>query len=285
MVVPGDDRDGPAEQQTTSQQQGTAVDAETMALLQALASRRESPGPITSLDPALVRVLQTVGRTGDALYGESVPKQRWSGGFLTLSPRVDWPLLRSLIIEAFKLAVHQYEESATSAPPALIDGVPPEQFCNRIISSIDQFESAPWTLQRMCELLSNPRQYWSTGDKFVYAFSKVVLGIRSNQQRFRLGSWGSNDEGELAYIRWPSEPDMATVNAVKPDIDLIGDPMDTVEPYSREMAYATVRPSAHRSGEATTGMGRPVEDAVRSHDDDAACDENGNNSPDPKVPE
>lgn len=140
MVVPGDDRDGPAEQQTTSQQQGTAVDAETMALLQALASRRESPGPITSLDPALVRVLQTVGRTGDALYGESVPKQRWSGGFLTLSPRVDWPLLRSLIIEAFKLAVHQYEESATSAPPALIDGVPPEQFCNRIISSIDQFE-------------------------------------------------------------------------------------------------------------------------------------------------
>eukprot|EP00474_Spongospora_subterranea_P001347 CRZ01805.1 hypothetical protein [Spongospora subterranea] len=80
------------------------------------------------------------------------------------------------------------------------------EFVSRIISTLEQFSSPPWTIQRISELLLNHGRYWSSVDKFIFAFSKVVFGIKSNKTRFRLGSWSGNDHGELSFVKWPNKP-------------------------------------------------------------------------------
>mmetsp|Transcript_14195 Transcript_14195/g.27025 ORF Transcript_14195/g.27025 Transcript_14195/m.27025 type:complete len:105 (+) Transcript_14195:395-709(+) len=42
---------------------------------------------------------------------------------------------------------------------------------------MEDFQSPPFTLQRMCELLHEPRRYYTNTEKFFLAFSKLVCGI------------------------------------------------------------------------------------------------------------
>ena len=47
----------------------------------------------------------------------------------------------------------------------------------RLVSQIDRFESTPFTYQRMCELLLDPRRHYRNTDRFFQAFARV--GARS----------------------------------------------------------------------------------------------------------
>lgn len=45
-----------------------------------------------------------------------------------------------------------------------------------LLERLDQFNAAPFTVQRLCELLIDPRKQYSRIDKFMRALEKNILG-------------------------------------------------------------------------------------------------------------
>lgn len=46
---------------------------------------------------------------------------------------------------------------------------------SRIFTTLDDFTEAPFTIQRMCELLSNPTRHYTSSNKYLRAFERCVL--------------------------------------------------------------------------------------------------------------
>jgi serine/threonine-protein phosphatase 4 regulatory subunit 2 len=45
---------------------------------------------------------------------------------------------------------------------------------NRILDTFQQFQSAPFTLQRLCELITEPHKHYKKCDKFLRGVEKVL---------------------------------------------------------------------------------------------------------------
>lgn len=49
-----------------------------------------------------------------------------------------------------------------------------------LLERLDSFNSAPFTVQRICELLAEPKKQYTRIDKFMRAVEKNILGIVTN---------------------------------------------------------------------------------------------------------
>ena len=85
--------------------------------------------------------------------------------------RYPWSAVKKLIGVQLKNVVEAYR--STSEKPPDLDGESFEERYSRASKFIDDFPWAPFTLQRMCELLVEPRRYYSNLEKFFLAFTKV----------------------------------------------------------------------------------------------------------------
>lgn len=47
---------------------------------------------------------------------------------------------------------------------------------NALLERLEAFHAAPFTVQRICELLTDPRKQYSRIDKFMRAVEKNILG-------------------------------------------------------------------------------------------------------------
>lgn len=45
-----------------------------------------------------------------------------------------------------------------------------------LLERLDLFNAAPFTVQRLCELLTNPKKHYCRLDKFMRALEKTILG-------------------------------------------------------------------------------------------------------------
>lgn len=45
-----------------------------------------------------------------------------------------------------------------------------------LIEKLERFQAAPFTVQRLCELLTDPKKHYSRLDKFMRALEKNILG-------------------------------------------------------------------------------------------------------------
>lgn len=45
-----------------------------------------------------------------------------------------------------------------------------------LFERFDNFQTAPFTIQRLCELLSDPKKHYNRLDKFMRALEKNILG-------------------------------------------------------------------------------------------------------------
>lgn len=50
-----------------------------------------------------------------------------------------------------------------------------------LLERLDSFNSAPFTVQRICELLAEPKKQYTRIDKFMRAVEKNILGIVINK--------------------------------------------------------------------------------------------------------
>eukprot|EP00471_Norrisiella_sphaerica_P001768 CAMPEP_0184491384 /NCGR_PEP_ID=MMETSP0113_2-20130426/20303_1 /TAXON_ID=91329 /ORGANISM="Norrisiella sphaerica, Strain BC52" /LENGTH=254 /DNA_ID=CAMNT_0026875737 /DNA_START=222 /DNA_END=983 /DNA_ORIENTATION=- len=86
-----------------------------------------------------------------------------------------WETLRTMLTQKLDEVVKGYlqEDSATLT----IDGEDFDTRYKRIVDHMTDFKRPPFTLQRMCELLYEPKRYYRTTEKFLLAFSKMVCGV------------------------------------------------------------------------------------------------------------
>lgn len=57
-----------------------------------------------------------------------------------------------------------------------VDAFNYENLKTALLERIDLFHAAPFTVQRLCELLTNPKKHYCRLDKFMRALEKTILG-------------------------------------------------------------------------------------------------------------
>jgi len=92
---------------------------------------------------------------------------------------VQWPSLKKLISVQLENVMDEF--IATSAKPPPIDGETYETRFKRVQTLLNNFPRAPFTLQRICELLVQPKRFYKNANKYFLAFSKLVCGISGRE--------------------------------------------------------------------------------------------------------
>lgn len=107
----------------------------------------------------LEEYLKFVAKTGDPIY--------------------QWPAIKSLFREKFIHVITEFYESCSSSIPPCpnVEMFNYNLMKNFILEKLDTFASAPFTLQRICELLTNPRKQYSRIDKYMRALEKNILVV------------------------------------------------------------------------------------------------------------
>ncbi|KAM7293624.1 putative serine/threonine protein phosphatase 4 regulatory subunit [Ixodes scapularis] len=110
----------------------------------------------TSLD----EYLGNVAKTGDTLF--------------------PWQNLKPLLCRKLELVMNEfYKQYPTDDLPALpnVEPFKYEDMKAKILESINCFTSAPFTIQRLCELVVDPRKHYRRTDKFMRGLEKNVLVV------------------------------------------------------------------------------------------------------------
>lgn len=97
----------------------------------------------------------------------------WTGNYWH-----EWSMLKCLLAFCLKQVLMQYYESHTASggQQTLVSGETFSELQNRLLEGLDLFvDGPPFTLQRICELLLNPRLTYPNLDKVALAFEKVLL--------------------------------------------------------------------------------------------------------------
>nr|CAG4643453.1 EOG090X0BWU [Ilyocryptus agilis] len=91
-----------------------------------------------------------------------------------------WPKIRGLIRQKLELVITAFREACPteSLPPC--PNVEPfhyETVRDKILEQFDSFNCAPFTIQRLCELLCAPRKHYKRTDKFMRGIEKNLLVV------------------------------------------------------------------------------------------------------------
>lgn len=112
----------------------------------------------------LEEYLAQVARTGDPVY--------------------QWPLVRCLFKEKLLNVITDFHETSPGLdiPPCPnVDPFNYDAMKNGLLERLESFSSAPFTVQRICELLTAPRKQYNRIDKFMRAIEKNVLVVSTRE--------------------------------------------------------------------------------------------------------
>nr|CAG4645762.1 EOG090X0BWU [Lynceus sp. MCZ IZ 141354] len=112
------------------------------------------------VSPLLDQYLRYIAKTGDTVY--------------------PWFQIKGFLKHVCEKVLESFHESSPT------DKIPPcpnvevfsyETMCSKIFEQIDNFTSAPFTIQRVCELLSAPKKHYKRTDKFMRGLEKNLLVV------------------------------------------------------------------------------------------------------------
>ncbi|CAG4945904.1 unnamed protein product [Parnassius apollo] len=108
--------------------------------------------------------LAYVARTGDPVY--------------------QWSLVKSLFKEKLLNVITDFYETTPGIDIPPYPNVDPFNYDimkNSLLERLDSFTSAPFTVQRICELLTYPRKQYNRVDKFMRAIEKNILVVSTRE--------------------------------------------------------------------------------------------------------
>ncbi|CAH0727102.1 unnamed protein product, partial [Brenthis ino] len=108
--------------------------------------------------------LAYVARTGDPVY--------------------QWALVKSLFKEKLLNVITDFYETSPGIDIPPYPNVDPFNYDimkNSLLERLDSFTSAPFTVQRICELLTYPRKQYNRVDKFMRAIEKNILVVSTRE--------------------------------------------------------------------------------------------------------
>ncbi|KAG5892554.1 hypothetical protein JTB14_034237 [Gonioctena quinquepunctata] len=102
----------------------------------------------------------------------------------TGNPIYQWPTIKSLFREKLLNVITEFYESCPSVdiPPCPnVEMFNYDMMKNFILEKLDTFASAPFTVQRICELLTTPRKEYNRIDKYMRALEKNILVVSTTE--------------------------------------------------------------------------------------------------------
>uniref|UniRef100_A0A2M4A967 Putative serine/threonine-protein phosphatase 4 regulatory subunit 2 n=1 Tax=Anopheles triannulatus TaxID=58253 RepID=A0A2M4A967_9DIPT len=186
--------------------------------------------------------LNFVARTGDTVY-------RWV---------LVKPLFREKLVNVIT-DFHDNTPSIADLPPCPnVDPFNYDRMKRALLERLDSFNSAPFTVQRICELLTEPRKQYTRIDKFMRAVEKNILVV-STQEPGRGRSDSENGDsldsivnGDLEVnvdIEMDNEHFHLEADALLPDSS------DAVGGLHNALAEASHHPAADRADHELNGAG------------------------------
>lgn len=106
----------------------------------------------------------------------------------TGDPVYQWSSIKSLFREKLVNVITEFYESCPSVdiPPCPnVELFNYEAMKSFILEKLDTFSAAPFTVQRLCELLTTPRKEYNRIDKFMRAIEKNILVVSTTEPRGR----------------------------------------------------------------------------------------------------
>lgn len=113
----------------------------------------------------------------------------------TGDPVYQWSSVKSLFREKLVNVITEFYESCPSVeiPPCPnVDVFNYEIMKNFILEKLDTFAAAPFTVQRICELLTTPRKEYNRIDKYMRALEKNILVVSTTEPGNRRTENGEN---------------------------------------------------------------------------------------------
>ncbi|XP_041458763.1 serine/threonine-protein phosphatase 4 regulatory subunit 2-A-like [Lytechinus variegatus] len=113
--------------------------------------------PSKSIPSVLEQLIQRIARHGEPLF--------------------PWFKLKPLIVMKLENVIEEYiEYNPHEEVPILpnVENVRFDDMRERLLKALESFNSAPFTIQRLCELLTEPKRYYRRSDKFMRGIEKNV---------------------------------------------------------------------------------------------------------------
>lgn len=130
------------------------------------------------ISPVLEEYLQKIAKSGDTMF--------------------PWNKLKPLFKRKLELVLTDFYESCpTDNLPPLpnVENFKYDVLKAKILEAVDSFESAPFTIQRLCELVTDPRRHYKRTDKFMRGVEKNILVVSTVEPRspFRNEVYNNNN--------------------------------------------------------------------------------------------
>ena len=128
-----------------------------MMELAVLEKNPESAGPIS---PSLDEYLTYVAKTGNALF--------------------EWNKIKPLFKKKLQIVIQEFHDSSpTDDLPKQpnVDVFQFDQMKERIFEQLESYSGIPFTVQRLCELLVQPKRHYKRTDKFMRGLEKIMLVV------------------------------------------------------------------------------------------------------------
>lgn len=128
----------------------------------------------------------------------------------TGNPVYQWSVIKSLFREKLINVITEFYESCPSMdiPPCPnVEMFNYDMMKNFILEKLDTFAAAPFTVQRICELLTSPRKEYSRIDKYMRALEKNILVVSTVEPGRR--STENGEEGIMNGIETEHLPEIS----------------------------------------------------------------------------
>jgi len=138
----------------------------------------------------------------------------------TGDPVFKWSIIKGFFREKLLSVITDFYESTLTMelPPCPnVDPFNYERMKASLLEKLDSFHGAPFTVQRICELLTNPRKEYKRADKFMRAIEKniLVVSIREpGRQEIEI------DQQDSSFNGMPETNDSTIVSSTFPCNDL-----------------------------------------------------------------
>ncbi|KAG5330378.1 PP4R2 phosphatase, partial [Acromyrmex charruanus] len=168
----------------------------------------------------------------------------------TGDPVYQWPLIKTLVREKLTRVMTDFYESCPTlelAPCPNVEHFNYDIMKSNLLERLESFANAPFTVQRICELLTAPRKEYNRVDKFMRAIEKNILVVSTREpgpitRRGETGDGmvnGSVEEDAASVTQQPPPPSPSQPSSQPSSQTTQPQPTQPVQPTSQdvEMEY------------------------------------------------
>lgn len=133
----------------------------------------------------------------------------------TGNPVFQWSLVKVLIKEKLMVVLDEFMDGNANLEIPQCPNVDPfsfESMKSNLLSRLDSFVLPPFTIQRICELLTAPRKEYNRLDKYMRAVEKNVLVVSASDLTVKRAADGDNNDAVINGILYDKVNDSLNVS-------------------------------------------------------------------------